>query len=146
MLKIASSEKHIDPTNKKGQRIKRFVIQKRYVGTNHYNLIIQYFDDQEALKDEIIHRNNEQLCDVFYSFFRYCNIYNLGFKIKRRLPNQFPDLENEFKKTEKLMIPENIINEQIARFYYKILKSKVLKNEDKSDASKENFKWFYYAN
>lgn len=145
MIRIASSEKHIDPTNKKDHRIKRFVIQKRHKEPNHYNLIIQYFDDQETLKDEIIHRDNQQLCDVFYSFFRYCNIYNLGFKIKRRLNNEVPDLENEFKKTDKFMIPDNIMNEQIARFYYKILKSKVLKNED-SQISNENFKWFYYAN
>ena len=144
MLTIASSQKYIDSTNTKNHRIKKFVIQKE-IGTNHYNLIVQHFDDQETLKAEIIQRECEQLCDVFYSFFRYCNIYNLGFKIKRRLPDQFPDLENEFKKTDKFMIPDNIMNEQIARFYYKILKSKVLKNED-SQISNENFKWFYYAN
>lgn len=146
MLRIASSQKHIDPTNKKDQKIKRFVIQKKHLGTNHYNLIVQYFDDQETLKDELIHRSNEQLCDVFYSFFRYCNNYNLGFKIKKRLNNELPDLENEFKKTDKFMIPDNIMNEQIARFYYKILKSKILRNEDNSKISNENFKWFYYAN
>tara|TARA_B100001094_G_C18151577_1_gene783946 strand:- start:668 stop:1105 length:438 start_codon:yes stop_codon:yes gene_type:complete len=143
MLTIALSQKYIDPTNAKDNRIKRFVIQN-HIGTDKYNIVVQHFDDKENLKAEITQRENKQLCDVFYSFFRYCNIYNLGFKIKKRLNNEAPDLENEFKKTDKFMIPDNIMNEQIARFYYKPLKSRILKNENDSEISTANFKWFYY--
>jgi hypothetical protein len=134
LKRIAISEKNHDSTNIKNSKEKRFLIMQDEDGEK-YQLIIEHFRDSGDFKKSVLFLESD-LSLVFYEFFRCCMQFKLGFKLYHK--------RGSFPNEERFYISEDLMNKEIARYHYRLLKSTVLNNEDPKKG--RNDKWFYYAN